>query len=186
MTGLFGGAFDPPHRGHDALARAAVDRLGLSELVVLVVADPGHRNVVSAPEVRLRLAEAAFAGVPRTRVELDRHRYTVDLLRERRFADPVFLVGADQLAGFAAWKEPDEVLRLARLGVATRPGVDRSELDAVLARLERPDRVLFFELPPVPVSGTEVRARAARGEPIDDLVLPAVARLVEELRLYRS
>jgi nicotinate-nucleotide adenylyltransferase len=187
VTGLFGGAFDPPHAGHVALARAALERLGLAELVVLVVADPGHRRVASSADVRLRLARAAFGDLPRTRVELDRHRFTVDLLRDGRFDDPIFLVGADQLAAFpTTWKEPAEVLRLARLGVATRPGVDDQAVEAALARLGQPDRVIRFEIPPVEVSGTDVRARAARGEPIDGLVPARVAALVSELRLYRG
>jgi nicotinate-nucleotide adenylyltransferase len=186
VTGLFGGAFDPPHLGHLAVARGAIAQLGLEKLIVLVVADPGHRVVGSPVQTRLRLAEAAFAEVPATTVELDRHAFTVDLLREKRFRDPIFVVGADQLARFHTWKEPEEVLRLARLGVATRPGYDRSALEEALARLARPERVLCFEIPPVPVSGTLVRERARRGETLDGLVPPAVASLVDELGLYRG
>ena len=182
MTGLFGGAFDPPHVGHVALARAALDQLGLGELVVLVVADPGHRATHSSPDSRLRLAEAAFAGLARTRIELDPHRFTVDLLREGRFADPIFLVGADQLASFPTWKEPEEVLRL----VATRPGVEREELERVVAGLDAPERVLFFEIRPIPASSTEIRERIARGEPYEELVPPEVARVVADLGLYRG
>ena len=185
MTGLFGGAFDPPHHGHLAVARGAVEQLGLDELHVLVIADPGHRTVSSSADVRLRLAEAAFAGFPGVSVQLDPQRFTVDLLREGRFADPVVIVGADQLVRFRTWREPEEVLRLARLGVATRPGIDRPAVEAALAGLPDPGRVLVFEIEQVPVSGTLVRMRAARGEPLDGLVPDAVARLIAELGLYR-
>jgi nicotinate-nucleotide adenylyltransferase len=186
VTGIFGGLFDPPHHGHVALAREAQAQLGLGELAVLVAADPGHREAVAPPEARLRLAEAAFGDLPRAHVELDSHRFTVDLLRTGRFTDPVFVVGEDELAAFPTWKEPDEVLRLARLAVGTRPGVPRERLESALRELERPERVLFFELPPVDASSTEIRARVARGEPIDGLLPPAVARLVSELGLYRD
>ena len=64
-SGLLGGAFDPPHVGHVALARAAVEHFGLDELVVLVVADPGHKGVDAPAEARLALAEVAFAGLAR-------------------------------------------------------------------------------------------------------------------------
>ena len=184
MTGLLGGAFDPPHNGHVALAVAALEQLELDGLVVLVAADPGHKQVDAPAESRLRLAEAAFAGLPAT-VELDRHARTVDLLREGRWSDPLFLVGADQFCDFPSWKEPDEVLRLARLAVATRPGYPRDRLDAVLEGLERPDRVRFFAIPPVEASSTAVRERVAAGEPIDALVPAAVADLIRRLGLYR-
>ena len=186
MTGLFGGAFDPPHNGHVALARAALESFSLDALHVLVVARPGHRAVTSEPGVRLALAQAAFAEVPRAQVEFDGHAFTVDLLRERAFDDPLVLIGADQLAAFDTWKEPDEVLRRARLGVATRPGYPREALDSVLARLEAPERVLLFELPPLPVSSSEVRALAGRRESYADLVPAGVHEQIERLGLYRG
>ena len=181
-TALLGGAFDPPHLGHVELARAALDRFRPDELVVLVAAAPGHRQVVADPEVRLRLARAAF---PDLRVDLDGHARTVDLLRERRFDDPLFLIGADEFADFLSWKEPDQVLELARMGVAARPGYPRERLDPVLGRLRRPERVELFEIEPHPVASRELRARVAEGEPIDGLVPPEVAELVRKLGLYR-
>jgi nicotinate-nucleotide adenylyltransferase len=175
VTGLLGGAFDPPHVGHVALADAAERELGLEQVVVVVVAEPGHKDVHCPAETRLALAQAAFPG---REVVLDRHPRTVDLLRERRWDDPVFLLGADEYLDFARWKEPDAVLELARLGVATRPGYALPG--------ERPDRVLFFELDPVPVSSSEIRERVARGEPIDGLVPPAVAAEIAGRGLYRG
>jgi nicotinate-nucleotide adenylyltransferase len=77
------------------------------------------------------------------------------------------------------------VLERARLAVATRPGVPRAELDGALAQLDEPERVLFFEIEPNPAASTDVRARAAAGEPLDGLVPAAVARLVAERGLYR-
>jgi nicotinate-nucleotide adenylyltransferase len=185
-TGILGGAFDPPHLGHVALAEAAIGRFELDRLVVLVVAAPGHKPVQTPVEDRLELARAAFAGVPLAEVRRDDHAYTVDLLRSGGF-DPgstVFLVGADELADLPTWKEPDEVLELARLGVATRPGYPPERLAPALAALRRPERVEPFEIPPVEASSTEVRARLARGEPIGELVPAAVARVIVERGLY--
>ncbi len=183
MTGLLGGSFDPPHNGHLALARAAIDRFDLDELVVLVAMRPGHKEVALDGETRLRLARAAFPGF---RVEPDYHGRTVDLLREREWRDPLFLVGADEFSDFLDWKEPDGVLELARLGVATRPGYPRERLDAVLRRLRQPERVELFEIEPLPISSRELRERVARGEPIDGLVPPVVADEIQRLGLYRS
>jgi nicotinate-nucleotide adenylyltransferase len=181
-TGLLGGTFNPPHNGHVALARAAERELGLDELVVLVAARPGHKRVELDAEARLALARAAF---PDRRVELDEHERTVDMLRERRWDDPLFLIGADEFCDFPEWKDPNGVLELTKIAVATRPGYPRERLDRVLERLERPDRVRFFEIEPLPIASRDVRERVARDEPIDDLVPPPVAARIAELGLYR-
>jgi nicotinate-nucleotide adenylyltransferase len=183
LTGLLGGAFDPPHVGHVALADAAERQLGLSELVIVVVADPGHKAVHCPVETRVALARAAFPGRP---VEVDHHARTVDMLREGPWRDPVFLIGADEFADFPTWKDPDAVLELARLGVASRPGYPRERLETVLRGLKQPDRVLFFEIEPVPVSSSEIREKVARGEPIDGLVPVAVAAEIAGRDLYRG
>jgi nicotinate-nucleotide adenylyltransferase len=185
MTGLFGGAFDPPHRGHVALAETAFRYFELESLLVLVVVDPGHRGVELPFENRFRLAELAFEPLPRTRVVPEEHRYTVDAVQGGRFGEAIFLVGADEFAGFLSWKEPDRVLEEVRLGVATRPGYPSSVLEEVLAGLERPDRVELFEIPALPISATDIRARAARGEPLDELVSEPVAREIDRSGLYR-
>src|ERR687886_456548 len=182
MIGLLGGTFNPPHNGHVALARAAEKELGLDDLVVLVAERPGHKRVELDAENRLHLARRAF---PSRCVELDPHERTVDMLRERRFDDAVFLIGADEFCDFLDWKDPNGVLELAPVAVAARPGYARERLDRVLERLDRPDRVRFFELEPVPIASRAVRRRVARGEPIDDLVPPAVAAEIDRLGLYR-
>jgi nicotinate-nucleotide adenylyltransferase len=162
-----------------ALARAALEQLPLERLVVLVVAEPGHREVAADAETRLRLAKAAFAELP-AEVVLEPHAFTIDAVRGGRFADAIFVVGADEGAAFPTWKEPDEVLRWVRLAVGTRSGYPPPDL----ARYG--DRVLSFELHSPPVSSTDVRERLARGEPVDELVPPPVAAAIAELGLYRG
>ena len=182
-TGLYGGAFDPPHLGHIEVARAAKAHFGLVRLVVLVAAAPGHKGVEAPAEARLELARAAF---PDDDVRLDPHPRTIDLLRAEPFDDPLFVIGADQFCDFLTWKEPDEVLARTRLAVATRPGFPRERLDEVLGRLERPDRVVFFDIEPNPAASRDVRALVAAGGPIDGLVPTEVARLIAALGLYSA
>jgi len=176
VIGILGGTFDPPHNGHIALAKAARSQLPIDRLVVLVAERPGHRDVVADAETRLKLARAAF---PDAEVELDPHPFTVDAVRDGRFGDAVFVVGADQAAAFEHWRDPDEVLKHVRLGVGTRSGYPEPQLERY------GDRVVPFQLASPPISSSDVRARVARGEPIDELVPPAVAELIEELGLYR-
>jgi nicotinate-nucleotide adenylyltransferase len=192
-TGLLGGTFDPPHNGHVALARAALRELELERLVVMVAGQPPHKEALTEPETRYRLARAAFQELPEVelpRDELDRAgpAYSVDTVEEleRRFGDVVLVVGGDMFASFLTWHDPDRILEHARLAVAARPGTSSESFDAVFAELNRPDRVTFFELPPVDISASEVRRRVAAGEAYDALVPPAVARLIEELGIYRN
>ena len=176
VTGILGGRFDPPHLGHLALARAAVERFRLERLHVSVVADAAHKSSEASPEHRLAMATLTFAELDAI-VELERHGYTVDALEARRYDDPIFLIGADQLAALPTWKEPERLLELTRLGVATRPGY---------ALAAGSDRIEPFELEPHEVSSTGIRAHVRRGEPIDGLVVPEVATYIAEHGLYRD
>jgi nicotinate-nucleotide adenylyltransferase len=169
---LFGGAFDPPHVGHVALLEAARERFGPEELRVFVVSAPGHKDVAADAPTRLRLAQAAF---PEAQVVLDDHPFTVDMLRDLELDDPLFLIGADEWRDFATWKEPDEVLRLARIAVASRPGHPRLEGD-----------VQALEIDQRPISSSEIRARVAAGQSVDDLVPAEVAREIERRGIYGS
>jgi nicotinate-nucleotide adenylyltransferase len=186
VTGILGGVFDPPHVGHVALARAAIRELALDRLLVAVVADPGHKSAGTPVETRLELARLAFADLPEVVVEVDHHARTVDSLEERALEDVVFVLGADEVASFESWKAPERVLELARLAVAMRPGVSREAVDGVRERLHAADRIVEFEMEPVDVSSTDIRARVARGEPVDALVPPAVAAAIARLGLYRD
>jgi nicotinate-nucleotide adenylyltransferase len=171
VTLIFGGMFDPPHVGHVALVEGAKRHFGVERALVLVIADPGHREVVSSAADRLVLARAAFPGED---VELDEHPRTIDMLRARDLHDPVLVIGADEYLDLPTWKEPEAVHELATLAVGVRPGY------------EVPAGVISFEIESNPVSSTEIRRRVAAGESIDELVPPAVATAIERLGLYRN
>ena len=175
VVGIFGGRFDPPHLGHVALARAAIERFGIDELHVTVVADAAHKSSQAPAGDRVAMARLAFAELGAV-IELEEHRYTVDALEAAGYDDPIFLIGADELVDFPTWKSPDRVLQLARLAVATRPGY---------APATASPRIQTFELEPHPVSSSVIRRRAGAGEPLDGLVAPAVARYIEGHGLYR-
>ena len=182
MIGLFGGAFDLPHRGHVALARRATEELGLAKLLVLVAARPGHKDVSTPADVRLRLAQAAF---PDDEVVLDDHARTIETLEAHpEWSDPVFLIGADEFCDFLSWLRPNDVLARTRLAVATRPGFPRERLESVLEQLDRPERVLFFEIEPQPVASRDLRARLEAGEDVSAEVPSAVAAIIDSEMLY--
>lgn len=191
--GVFGGAFDPPHLGHVALARAAVEQLALDRLLVFPTGQAWHkaRDLSAAPH-RLAMARLAFADVPHAVVdgrELERAgpTYTVDTLRELRteFPQALFLlvIGADQAESLHSWREHAEIARLATISIAARarPTPDSQPFDASRLPAGRREPV---ELPPMPVSSTEVRQRAGAGQDITELVPVAVARYIDQHHLY--
>ncbi len=159
----------------------------------MVAGIPPHKPVAVSAETRFRLAEVAFERVPgvelsRFELEHDGVAYSLETVRYARakWGETIFLVGADQFADFLSWHEPNAILELTRLGVATRPGTAPERLDSVLGALRRPERVELFSLEPVDISSREVRRRVAAEESIEGLVPPGVAALVDELDLYRG
>jgi nicotinate-nucleotide adenylyltransferase len=192
--GVFGGAFDPPHVAHVALARAAVEQLALDELRVFPTGQAWHKvQTLSPAQDRLAMAKIAFGGLPHTVVdERELHRpgptYTIDTLRELKAEYPgaaLFLVmGEDQADSLARWREWQAIVTTAVVCVAARPlphpegGLDATGLPAEA-------EVRLLRLPPMPESATEVRLRVAAGQGIAQLVPPAVASYIDRHHLYR-
>jgi len=190
--GMFGGAFDPPHRAHLALARAAVRQLALDRLYVFPTGDAWHKSRALTPaEHRLAMARLAFAGLPAVQVddrELRRSgpTYSVDTLRELKAEHPQaglhLLMGEDQAADFTRWREWQEIARLAVLCVA-----GRGTGEGVAALRALPGvRVETLQLPQMPESATDIRRRLTGGQDIAELVEPAVASYIESHHLYQT
>jgi nicotinate-nucleotide adenylyltransferase len=200
--GVFGGAFDPPHRTHVALVEAALAQLQLDELRIFPTGDAWHKVRTLSPAAdRLAMAELAFGGMARVVVDPREVRragptYTLDTLRElqREFpqAQPVLIMGSDQAAALPTWHGWQEILAIAIVSIAERLESARSDGSATrfdprtLPGLPAGARFETLELPPVDTSATDIRARVARGEDIAALVPPAVARYIDQHHLYAS
>lgn len=186
--GVLGGTFDPIHNVHLQMARAALEQANLDRVLFVVSARPPHKRArgCESPEHRYAMVEAALADQPRmepSRIEIDREgpSYTAVTLQQLRDEHPdaeLFLIlGIDSLADLMRWRDPETILRLARLLVVPRPGVFR-----IPSELEGHYRLLDF--PPAPVSSTDVRRRIADKEPLDSLLPPAVKQYILEKDLY--
>jgi nicotinate-nucleotide adenylyltransferase len=194
-VGLLGGTFDPPHIGHLVCAQEALVQLWLDRVLLVPAGTPPHKEIAADPGVEHRVAmcEAAAAGDERfgvSRADADRAgpAYTVDLLRSLAGADELtFIVGGDMAHSLPAWRDPEGVLALARLGVAEREGVRRADIAERLAGLAGADeRVVFFDMPRLDISSSLIRRRAAAGLPLRYLVPEPVAEYIERAGLYRQ
>jgi nicotinate-nucleotide adenylyltransferase len=194
--GLLGGTFNPPHLGHLVMAQEALDQLGLDRLWLVPVALPPHKGPQGDPGAawRARLCELAIEGDERfevSRIEVERGgtSYTVDTLRALHDLHPghelTFIVGGDNAFGLPGWREPREVLRLARMGIAERQGVVREDLARHLEGLGAAERLAFFDMPRMDLSSSDVRRRVADGRPIRYLVPDGVADAIAAEGFYR-
>ena len=191
---MLGGTFDPVHRGHLALARAAREELALDEVLFVPAGQPWRKagRIVAPAEHRLAMLRLALEGEQAFRVEtLELERagpsYTADTLETLRAARPdeeLFLVlGEDALADLPNWVRPERILELATLAVARRANSQKAAADR-LPGLE--ERIVWLKMPLVPVSATEIRERVRRGLPVGELVPPAVGAYIRERGLYRD
>jgi nicotinate-nucleotide adenylyltransferase len=202
--GVLGGTFNPPHLGHLALARHALEELALERVLMMPAHIPPHKASEEDPgsEHRLRMCRlcvAGTAGLLVSALEMERggRSYTVDTLESIHASHPqaelTFIVGADTANTLPSWREPERLLELADLAVAGREGPGPGGVLQSLAPLlavrrsgEGDEAIRFLDMPAVRISSSMVRERVARGDQIEDLVGPAVAAYIAEQGLYRS
>ncbi len=195
--GLLGGTFNPPHVGHLVCALEALEQLGLDRVLLVPAGRPPHKEVAGepGPSVRLELCRAAVsgeAGLGVCELEVDRPgpSFTVDTLRELHERQPgdelTFIVGADMAQSLQAWREPREILRLARVAVAEREGSRRADVLEHMAGLEPGDHVVFFDMPRIDISSTALRERAARCASLRFYTPDAVVAEIAARGLYRQ
>jgi nicotinate-nucleotide adenylyltransferase len=197
--GVLGGTFDPVHRGHLAMAGEARESLGLDKVLMVPAGRPVSvkKASLTGAQHRLAMLRLAVADEPHLEVstiETDRPgpSYTVDTmaaLRERygTAAEIYFILGDDSLAQLPAWHEPRRLIKLCRLAAVPRPGYPRPDLEALEAKLPGiAARVTLLTGPHLDISATDIRARAARGESIADLVPEPVAVYIKMQELYQD
>jgi nicotinate-nucleotide adenylyltransferase len=203
-AGILGGTFNPPHLGHLAIASHARDELELDRVLLIPAQIPPHKPTAEDPGSghRLRMCSLLVehaGGLSVCALEIERggRSFTVDTLEMIHASHPdaelTFILGADTASTLPAWRKPAKLLELVDLAVAARAGSAREQvLDTVAslsevsggAPLNDSSAVRFLDLPVMEVSSSMVRRRLAGGEPIDDLVGPAVAGYIKENDLY--
>lgn len=194
--GIYGGSFDPVHNGHLALARACQRQAALDEVWFTPTAvQPLKQQGPHATDAeRLAMLQLAVNSEPAWRIcklEIERGgvSYTVDTLRQlnEELSEAVlfFLMGADAVADVPHWREPAEIFRLATPLVVRRAGEPEPDLAALKDVCAANKQPRLIEMPPVATSSTEIRRRAAVGEPLDDMVPASVAAYINAHDFYR-
>jgi len=209
MIGILGGTFDPIHFGHLRTALDVMQAVGLDQVRFIPLHRAVHRDQPETPaELRLRLVRAAIEGqsgfvADDRELRREGDSYTVDTLTSLREEFPhqplCLLLGMDAFNGFADWREPAEILRLAHLIVMHRPGLagpsdarakaileaHRCE-DSTALSLRNAGLIHLQTVTQLEISATRIRSLIAAGQSPRYLLPEAVLRLIGESRLYRG
>jgi len=193
---VFGGTLGPLHNGHLEIARRAADDLGLDRVLFVTSCRPPHKRDREHAdyESRTRMVELACEDDPRfeasrleapdeVNADASYSVHTIERVHETLGSNDrlFFLMGADAFGDLRIWYRLEDVLPLVEFIVAARPGSGPERAP------ERPGlRVHWITTTDNPVSATEIRRRAAAGEPLDGLTPPAVADYIREKELYRD
>ncbi len=185
---LLGGTFDPVHRGHLGLVRAALAHPRVDEVRLVPSPAPPHKPQGASASFEQRVAMCRIAcrelrGASVWEIEKDRPgpSYTIDTLAHAAPLVapklPVFLMGADSLIDLPSWHQPERLLECWTVLVVPRPGYDLARVPATLL-----ERVQLLTMEPSDASST--RARALAGGARNALVTPGVDRYIRSHGIY--
>ncbi len=207
---FYGGSFDPPHRGHLAIAHAVSKQFKLDEFVFIPAFHAPHKVRLKPTPAIDRYAMLCLATndnpaitVSRIEIEAPDRPYSVETLtklnEEFPHDDLFFVIGADSWMDITTWREWERVLTLASIIVVTRPGVEIGVdhvTDAIRSRVvdirgavavphHRDRKIYFTDVVQIDVSATEIRRQVREGDPSwKDNVPPAVAKYLEKYQIY--
>lgn len=191
--GIFGGAFNPVHNGHLALAKHQIDALNLDKLLLIPTANPPHKSNVGLIDGQYRvdmlgLAFADFDNVEISTIEFESadKSYTYDTLVKLKALYPndnfTLLIGSDQLFYFKKWYKYAEILDMVNVSAVVRLA---DEVDKAKAFIKDESLDISLTLqPPFEVSSTEIRDKVKAGLDISNLVPISVANYIKENGLY--
>ncbi len=191
--GIFGGTFDPIHRGHGEVAKAAADEFQLSKVLFIPAGRPPHRSSPTEAEYedRYRMVELASKQDARfvaSRLEDPRvtsgPHYSIDTFqRVRETSGPedrlFFVLGTDAFAEIKQWYRWREVFEMVEFIVVSRAGKANSRPEVA-----KGGRVHWLDSVDVPTSSTELREQLRQGMPVDDWLAPAVDAYIRRNELY--
>jgi nicotinate-nucleotide adenylyltransferase len=186
--GLFGGSFNPVHRGHLLVAQAALEELDLDRVVFVPAAQSPFKSPadLAPPDRRMQLLRLALAACPRFTIDDQELRrggisYTIDTVQNYRSRFPdsqlYYLIGSDHIPLLPKWRDASELARQVQFIVIPRPGESINPLPA-------PFNGHALHGFPFGLSSSQVRERVRAGKPIHFLVPTAVAEAIANNRLY--
>ena len=195
---LFGGTFDPIHRGHITMALRLADALGLDGVMLMPTFVPPHKikNSLADAEHRLAMCRIAASAHPKLTVsEMEIARggasFTVDTLTVLTAQYPdtewYLITGADMFCTLRSWYRFDDIAKMATLCTVPRDGTDTAAIRAYAEELTAQGvRCYVADEPVEPISSTAIRRKLAAGEPTEDWLPDGVADYIRQHGLYTA
>lgn len=192
--GLYGGTFDPPHNAHLTLADWVQKKIGLAYIYFIPAAIHALKNnsELSPTPIRLQLVQKAIEGYDKfrvSRIEIDRKdiSYAVTTLRDFKKYENLpdselyYILGIDNIIDFHLWKEPETILKLAKIIVLRRSGFPIQKVESQLSK-----KVTYLDSPFIDLSATEIRKKIKMGIDVSELIPSSVLNIINRYGLYRK
>lgn len=190
-VGIFGGAFDPPHIGHERLAALCCERLGLEELLIVPTFRSPHKPTpLTDYEHRLNMCRAVFNKkiytVSDMERQIDGEGYTITLIRRLKDVYPkdtkfFLIIGGDMLFSFEKWYKYESILKECSVTAAAREDDSYADMLEYAAEL---GRIKVLNMPVTDISSTEIREKLKKVESVEGLLSQAVSDYIKEHCLY--
>lgn len=185
--GIYGGSFDPPHKGHRNIADFVIKELNLDKLLIVPIGVASHgKNIFTSAEYRLKMCELTFGNIDKAEistVEIDMEGLsytfkTLEALIEKYGAEHEYfeIIGEDSAAYFDKWREYKRILELSTVVVLKRKGYENIVDSPKIKIVDNP----YFD-----VSSTEVKSRIAKDEDISEFLTKETVEFIKEKRLYK-
>lgn len=196
---MFGGTFNPIHNGHIQLALCSARQLHLDKVLLIPTHTPPHKQYQEETTAwqrweMCRLAVRGYENLEASDIEIKRPgaSYTVDTLRELKqdFPDAqlYLITGADMFLTVQNWRCAADIFSMAVVCGVPRDQENEKILEKQEEVLHRDfgAKTVLLEMPPVPISSTEIRQRIKNGQPIGQWVPKSVERYIRENHLYQK
>ena len=185
--GILGGTFNPIHIGHLILAEETREKIGLDKIIFIPTYFPPHKEGSDIAKASHRLAMVKLAtsdnpkfSVSDLEIKRDGRSYTIDTIKELKALYPQdelnFIIGSDLLEYLDEWKDLDEIIKLVKFIVATRPGYPLEKI---------PVHIATIPIRAVDISGFEIRKAVKENKSFRYLVPLRVYDYINKERLYR-
>lgn len=197
-VGILGGTFNPIHNGHLAIARKAKEQCALDEVIFMPCGAPymKRRQEVAPGKVRAEMTALAIEGIPcftMSSIELEKqgNTYTYETMEYLHGKYPdydfYFILGADSLFSITQWKYPERIFACCHIAAALRDETVMTDMKRQIELLkERYDvDIVPLEMGNIDISSSDIRKKAAAGEPIGDFVPESVREYIVKNRLYQ-
>ncbi len=190
IVGIFGGTFDPIHTGHLITAQAVRELRGLDKIIFIPAFISPHKTEIPtlSPEHRFAMVKLAIKNIPYfdfsdLEINTATISYTIETLRvlKEKYNKIELIIGYDNILKFSSWKEPDEILKLAKIIV-----LNRKLTQEPINKDRFYNSALFVDTPTIEISSSEIRERVTKNLPLNFLVPEEVQKYIYHFNLYKE